>query len=45
MSFHAFGQCFQLFIDTALQKPDNMFRRKIGTVVTLSLPKRGAGSH
>ena len=24
MSFHAFGQCFQLFIDTALQKPENM---------------------
>ena len=24
MSFHAFGQCFQPFIDTALQKPENM---------------------
>ena len=23
MSFHAFGQCFQLFLDTALQKPEN----------------------
>ena len=22
MSFHAFSQCFLLFIDTALQKPD-----------------------
>ena len=24
MSFHTFGQCFQAFIDTALQKPENM---------------------
>ena len=27
MSFHAFGQCFQLFIDIALQKPENMLKR------------------
>ena len=26
MSFRAFSQCFQLFIDTALQKLENMLR-------------------
>ena len=26
MSFHAFGQCFQLFIDRALQKQKNMLK-------------------
>ena len=26
MSFHPFGQCFQPFIDTAFQKPENMLK-------------------
>ena len=26
MSFHAFGQCFQLFIDEALQNSENMLK-------------------
>ena len=34
MSFHAFGQCFQLFIDTALQKQENML---ISYLLTLAI--------
>ena len=26
ISLHAFGQCFQSFIDTALQKPENRLK-------------------
>ena len=32
MSFHAFGQCFQLFIDTALQKQENMLKSYLLTL-------------